>query len=128
MTTNKNPARRETLLRDALLAIVVAAAVLTGVLQIVQRQNAQQEEMRAREFTACTARWQRDFFTAYSARADANAATAGSIDGIVRAVGNDEGKALRTAIERYLTVRDQQIRERRQNPLPPLPTEVCGRE
>lgn len=80
------------------------------------------------DFTRCTAQWQEDFFTAYSARTDANAETQDAIDRIVEAVNSPRQAGISAAVDNYVEVRKEQLAKRAANPLPPLPEEACGRE
>lgn len=103
-----------------LLVVALVGNFFMAILMVQQRSVAE-------DFTRCTANWQEAFYNAYSARSSANAATSEATDGIVLAVGDDDPDTLQMAIERYLAVREQQRQERQENPLPPLPTKVCGR-
>lgn len=110
------------LTRGAAIGFIILGIILAslGGALYVQKQD-------SARFTQCTAEWQADFLSAYEARSDAAALVSDAMDGVVKAVHDQDPKAFSAAVQNYLAVRKQQINERAKNPLPPLPTVVCGR-
>lgn len=119
--TKGNPMRRpgfDTVIRTALVLIVVVNVFL-GILLIQQRASSS-------DFTECVATYQRDFGRAYAARSDAANETSAALDRLVLAVAAEDRAKFRRALAAYVEQRERQDRERTGNPLPPLPTKLCG--
>lgn len=121
-TTRKEPRMHrpttDTILRAGLILILVANTVL-GVLLIQQRAT-------SGNFAECVATYQRDFGRAYAARTTAAQKTSDALDRLVVAVARDDAKAFQRALDAYVVARETQQAERRRNPFPPVPTELCG--
>lgn len=104
-----------------LLVITMTCNLVVGGLLIWQRAD-------SAEFTKCTATWQNDFFTAYSARTGAVAEKDKALDDLIIAVASEDRREFAQALAGYEKVRETQIAERKANPYPPLPRQACGTE
>lgn len=102
-----------------LLILAVVLQLVVGVVMIVERGNRQ-------EYDACTTRYQQEFAAAYQARITSSTEAANALEQVVRAVGAEDSAQFRLAVSEYLRLRDQQIRDQKKNPYPPLPDELCG--
>lgn len=116
----------------ALVLTLVLNAVV-GLLLIVTRQNSiataerlKETSERLAEYTTCTAAWQQRFGEAYRARVDASKRVDTALDAVVRAVDAQDPDAFARSVDRYVELRDQQATARAENPLPPLPEQLCG--
>lgn len=115
-----SPTRSHALNRWLLIIVLVVNGVV-GSFLIYQRAE-------SAEFTRCTAEWQGDFQSAYTARADANAASQEALDGILGAVYASDEEAFQKALGQYRELRADQVATRKAKPLPELPETVCGGE
>lgn len=98
----------------------------TGLLQIVQRATISQNARAVADYQKCTSDYLAAFQDAYEARADASIVVTQALDGVIQAVAEEDAEAFTAAVKHYIEVREDQQRERRDNPLPPLPLQVCG--
>lgn len=101
------------------LVVTVALNVVVGLLLILTRES-------TARYTECSADWQQQFGTAYRARLDASIDVGTAMDGVLMAVDSNDPSSFNTAVDRYVALRQAQDRERRANPLPPLPETLCG--
>jgi cytochrome b561 len=101
-----------------ILSIVLVSIV--GALLVVTRKS-------ANDYFTCTADWQQQFGKAYKARAEATIAVETALDAVVRAVATQNREAFKRAVAEYVRLRDDQTEERRTNPLPQLPAQLCGK-
>lgn len=108
------------------LAMVLALNLAVGVLLIQTRVTAERTAEELAAYSVCVSSWQQDFATAYKARYAASVPVSDALDEIVQAVETGDTGRMRAAIADYLRVRDAQTMERDQNPLPPLPEQLCG--
>jgi small ligand-binding sensory domain FIST len=122
MPTAEARAQRRRALIFAISALVVslAANAFVSVLLILTRSATE-------NYAQCTAQWQQQFSVAYLARSDAAAEVSKAMDDIITAVAERDEDKLRVAVEHYVTLRETQEKERRENPLPPLPETLCGK-
>lgn len=95
------------------------ALLAVGVSLIVTRSSTER-------YSQCTADWQQQFSSAYLARTAAAIEVSDSMDQVVIAVAAQDEKKFDEAVEHYIQVRDAQIKEQADNPLPPLPKVLCG--
>lgn len=109
-----------------LLALVVLIQLGVGVLLIQTRLTATDTASNLADYQECVSMWQQDFAAAYKARYTASLPVADALDEIVLAVSAGDRDRINVAIEEFLEVRDDQTVERRDNPLPPLPDQLCG--
>lgn len=124
-----------------LLGVFVACLAACSVLLIVQNARLTDASDRARQalervqdtsedlaqFSSCVALYQQSFGVAYQARYVAGVQVSAAMDDIVRAVASGDRVAIHRAIDAYIRVREHQQSEQLQNPLPPLPTTLCGK-
>lgn len=132
-TVNQDSYRRHAIALTWLLVVCMVACAVVGALLVVTRLRVGDEARRLDRTTqdlatyqACVTDWQTTFIEAYSSRSDAQAATQATLDRLVRAVRSSDDAALGRAIDDYLEQRGRQTDTRRANPLPPVPTVVCG--
>lgn len=122
--------RRQLLVLTWLLIGTMAATFAVGVLMVIQRATISEAGRDALAYQRCQAKYSTQFQEAYKARADASIATTEAMDLVIKAVNraldSGDGAALAAAVQNYLDVRRAQTIERRANPLPPLPEQVCG--
>lgn len=123
-----------------LVGIFVACLAACSVLLIVQNARLTDASDRARQalasvqhtsddlskFSACVALYQQSFGIAYQARYVASVQVSAAMDEIVRSVASTDRVAIHRAIDNYIKVREHQQTKQLQNPLPPLPTTLCG--
>lgn len=123
-----------------LVGIFVAILAACSVLLIVQNARLTDAQNRAREalatvqktnddlasFSSCVALYQQSFGVAYQARYVASVQVSAAMDEIVRAVASGNQVAIHRAIDNYIRVREHQQMKQLENPLPPLPTTLCG--
>lgn len=113
-----SPTRNHTLNRWLLTIAIVANGVTAGFLIYQRAESA--------EFTRCTAEWQTDFYEAYQPRSQAVANTLGALDVVVASVAKRDQTEFDAALTNYQELRQQQIADRKANPLPELPETACG--
>ncbi|MCF6376892.1 hypothetical protein L2K70_04690 [Nocardioides KLBMP 9356] len=113
-----SPTRNHTLNRWILTGVLAINAVLGGVLIVQRAQSA--------DFTSCTSTWQTDFATVYRARSDAAADTQEALDQLLEEVRAGDQTGFQRELRQYQRLRAQQVAERKANPLPALPEQVCG--
>lgn len=113
-----SPTRNHTLNRWLLTIAIVANGVTAGFLIYQRAESA--------EFTRCTAEWQTDFYEAYQPRSQAVANTLGALDVVVSSVAKRDQTEFDAALTNYQELRQQQIADRKANPLPELPETACG--
>lgn len=114
------PTRHSPWTRWLLSAVLVINGAMAGFL-ILQRAD-------SAEFTACTGQWQEEFFTAYEARSESAAVKEIALDRVMAAVATSDRAEFREALDNYQKLRAEQVAARKANPLPPLPTRVCGED
>lgn len=102
-----------------LLSVAVALQLGVGVLIIFERAARQ-------DYADCTTRWQQEFASAYRARIESSTAASDALEQVVRAVDAENPDRFRESVDAYLLLRDQQIKDQKRNPYPPLPDELCG--
>lgn len=115
-----SPTRNHAINRWLLTFVLVVNAGLAAFL-IYQRAD-------SANFTRCTSDWQSDFATVYKARSDAAADSQSALDDILAAVATESRDDFRASLNKYQQLRRDQIAERKANPLPELPEQVCGQE
>lgn len=109
-----------------MLVIVMAFGFVTGLLLIATRAAVSTSNEDLRDYQTCQAAYSTDFRDAYQARADASIKVTKALDDVIKAVADEDPAAFRKAVRHYLDVRAEQVKERAENPLPPLPDKVCG--
>lgn len=101
------------------LVLTIALNSIVGLLLIATRQS-------TAEYTSCSADWQQQFGSAYRARVTAAKKVDRAQDEVFRAVADEDAVAFKSALGRYIKLRDNQKAKRAANPLPPLPETLCG--
>lgn len=101
------------------LVLTVGLNAIVGVLLMTTRQSTER-------YSRCTADWQQEFAAAYQARLAASVDVDEALDAVIRAVYANNTDAFRRAVRTYVSMRDQQEKDRARNPFPPLPERVCG--
>lgn len=101
------------------LVLAVAIQASVGVLLYQTRQSAD-------DYASCSAEWQQQFGGAYRARVAASIEVDVAQDAVFRAVAAEDPAGFQAALDAYIKVRDNQVKERAKNPLPPLPEQLCG--
>lgn len=101
------------------LVLTLTLNTVVGLLLIATRQS-------AADFSKCSAQWQQQFGSAYRARIAAAKKVDTALDGVLRAVAAEDPDAFRRAVAQYVQLRDDQATARADNPLPPLPEQLCG--
>jgi Na+/H+ antiporter NhaC len=115
-----------------LLALMLLVTFCTGVGVIVVNSAVKRNAAAVAAFEKCEAGYQQTFITIYGQRTSANAETQKAIDQafntfsrVLRGKTHDAG-AVERSIDHYRRVRRQQKEQQAKNPVPPLPTTVCG--
>lgn len=114
------------LVRAVANKVVAAFLIVMGLVQIALAVGLLEQRHHSAEFTRCTAAWQAEFLSAYSARVHAGQRVSNAVDRIVQAVESQNRHASHLAIQHYLNVRDHQEKAWTAHPLPPLPAKQCG--
>ena len=120
MPDTKLQQRRAVTLGITALAVTVTMNAVVGFLLIVTRTQAE-------DYTECTAQWQQQFSVAYLARAHSAAEVSEAMDRVLLAVDSRSQSDFDGAVNNYVALREKQNRERTNNPLPPLPEDLCGK-
>lgn len=102
------------------LIVAVVMQVIVGLLLILTRASTE-------SYSRCTGRWQQDFSTAYQARISDSIPVQNALDDLIRAVAAQDKGTFERALNRYVKLRDAQEQGRKDNPLPPLPEQLCGK-
>lgn len=124
MTTPPAPFPHRALMVTLLVVALLANAVVGGLL-IWTRATLS-------DYVRCTSAYNQQFAAAYAARVAAAEPVSNATDQVIRSAaaaiaGEDaEGEAFAEALTEYVEVRNQQDKDRRRNPLPPLPQTLCG--
>lgn len=125
-TMSRSPEERRLLILTWVMVGVMACAFVAAILLILTRFAVSDSNRELRDYQRCQAEYQTAFATAYQARADASIEVTKAMDDVVKAVADEDSTAFGAAVQHYLQVRADQTRERKDNPLPPLPATVCG--
>ena len=120
MPDTKLQQRRAVTLGISSLAVTVTMNAVVGFLLIVTRTQAE-------DYTECTAQWQQQFSVAYLARTHSAAEVSEAMDRVLLAVDSQSQSDFDGAVNNYVALREKQNRERANNPLPPLPEDLCGK-
>lgn len=102
-----------------ILIVAIVANLLVGAFMILNRLEIQ----RTNE---CVAQWQRALAASYIPRAAAAQDVSEALDEIILGAALDDDAEVAVAIDRYIEVRARQDEDRRENPVPPFPSDFCG--
>ena len=127
------PGRKRLLnLLTVLMMLVIASGLVLSWLLVKTRADLAESVREFTEYQTCQADYQQRFATTYSARAGIAEPISAADDAVFRAIlalldgKTTDADQLRDAIEYRIEVRRDQRRERADNPIPPLPDQVCG--
>lgn len=120
-------------LATSVLVVGVVFQLVVGVLLIDSRRDQARSERAAADaererdnYSKCMDRYQQNFAAAYKARLEASTDVNNAIERVIRAVAMQNSDEFRDAIGAYIAVRDEQDQQRKDNPYPPLPDDLCG--
>ena len=101
------------------LVITLTLNVIIGGLLWLTRKS-------ANDYYTCMADWQQESAAAQQVRIGITERVQDALDAIIRSVASGNQDEFHKAVARYVALRDEQERQRKQTPLPELPKAACG--